>query len=122
MIKDVTEKEDFIYLYRMIRECNLIETPAYRVLEKCLSGEYQGLIGMEDEKIIGLCVFKNCGEMAFLVCVWCKNKLADFMPEFLEKLKEKGFKKFRASSYRDIEAYERLTKMKRLWTVYEGTL
>jgi len=118
----IQNKEDFILYYPWIKECYPVNLTPEQILANCLLGKYWGFTGSVDEKAVGIGIGETHGNTAFLVVVWAKNKLSTFLEPFLKLLKESGYKTIRASSKHPEEAYQRLTGMKKLWSVYEREL
>lgn len=121
MLREITNKEEFISLYPWIKECNFTEITPELVLARCIAGEYFGCVG-EKDTVAGMAIYRPYGDMVFVVGAWAKNNLKEFMPEFLVKMKSLGFKTLRTSANFNETAYSRLTGLKKLWTVYEGAL
>jgi len=121
-IVQIKHKEDFVHHYQWIKEINLFEITPEICLSKCLTGEFWGYLGLMNNKPVGLVIGRTYGDMAFIVGLWCKNNLKNFLPSFWNVLKKNGYKTARSSSKLSREAYQRLMSMDELWTVYERIL
>ena len=115
--------EEFIQYFSWIKELNFSDMTPVQCLSRCLSGEYLGLIGIKDGKILGLVIYRFVNPtFVFVVALHCKNNLNLFLDIFYNELKQKGVTLVRSSTTRPEKAYGRVMKMKRLWTVYERSL
>ena len=63
------------------------------------------------------------GDKCFVVALHGKNNTRQFIDMFFDMLKDEGIKKVRGSTSRDeVDAYGRLMRMDKLWTVFERVL
>jgi len=121
-IKPIKNKEDYIEFYPWIKECNFTEVTSDQVLANCLNGVYFGYVGFDKEKLVGMAICKDYGDMVFLVGTWCKGNLYKFEKQFFIVMKTKGFKTLRGSVRAGRKFPENIEGLKPLWTVYEKEL
>ena len=118
----ISQVENPIPYYTWIQECNFTEVTPELVLARCITGEYECFEGSDGSEVVGIAIVRGYGTMAFIVGAWAKNQLKEFMADFFTLLKSRGFVTVRTSANFNEAAYERLTGLKKLWTVYEGIL
>ena len=122
IIARITNKEDFIKYYYLMKDIPLFDITPETCLAKCLTGEFWGYLGTGGKEPVCIVIGRDYGKMAFIVGVWAKNSLKPFLSSFWAILKDQGYTTARSSSMFDIEAYQKLLGMKKLWTVYEREL
>lgn len=121
-MKKITNKEDFLLIIPMLRDINFTDMTYLDCLAKCLSGQYQGVIGSIDNKPVGVMIyyFYANNTKAFIVGVWCRMNLKHFIDSGFKFFKDAGIKTVRCSA--SMQDYEKKAGMKKLWTVYERQL
>ena len=112
-------KQEAVDHFQWIKECRFTEIEPEIVLSRVLTGEYISMKGEIDGEIVGIAILRAQGTTLFVVGCWCKNNLSRFMDSFIDLVKGSGFEKIRAYSDADPKAYEKLTNMKKIYSVFE---
>ena len=113
---------DFIYYYKYIQEMKSTNLSPEVCLGRCLTGQYHGLAGFEDDECCGIVIYYVTGDVCRVVYLHAINAVKKFRDDFYELLKERRVKSVQAESTHNEKAYERLMGMKKLYTVYGRTL
>jgi hypothetical protein len=122
VIKEITG-EDVLRYFHWIKEINYSDITPVQCLAKCLSGEYKVYIGLNNEEVVGIVIYKVVNPtFVFVVALYGKNQVTKFRDMLYDKLKKQGVTLVRSSTTRAEESYGRLMQMERLWTVYERVL
>lgn len=119
----IKDKEIFVKCLPWLREIKFVDMTPLDCLARCLTGQYLGSLGVKNGKPVAIVIYYLFdSDKAFVVGLWAKNNLKDLPEEFYFQLQEQGIKTVRASSTHNPEAYARLIKMEKKFTVFERSL
>ena len=120
----VTDKTEMISYWDQIQDTDLCDNgdPAL-VLQQCLTGQYLMSKGTVNGEFAGIVVFSPLQDgSCFVYILHLKNNVIAFRELFFEVCKKAGYKRILASTSIPEETYCRLTKLKKLYSVYEYDL
>ncbi len=118
-IEQMTTAEDFITAYPLMKKIPLATDSDRLTLSYCLSGEYSGLKLIKDNLVVGYVFYYIENKICKIIGLWCENNFSLFKDSLFSHAKEIGCKKVRALSNLNGEAYEILTGMRKMYSVYE---
>ncbi len=118
-VKYIKDHHVFIDHYHWLEAVPYYNMTARDVLAKCLQGRYHGLMLVEDDNIVGICVYEVRQDNAFIVGLYAKNQTDKFREQFFAKFKEMKFNKLSAVSMHDDDYFIRFSEFKRVFTFYE---
>jgi len=124
VITPVTNKAEMILYWPQIQDTDLCDggDPAL-ILQQCLSGQYLMSKGTIDGEFAGIVVFNPLQDgSCFVHILHLKNNTVAFRELFFKTCKEAGYKRILASTHIPEETYTRLTKLKKIYSVYEYDL
>jgi len=123
-IVPVTDKDEMISYWPHIQDTDLCDSgdPAL-ILQQCLAGQYSMSKGTVDGEFAGILVYNPLQDgSCFVHILHLKNNVVAFRELFFQTCRAVGYKRILASTHIPEETYTRLTKLKKIYSVYEYDL
>ena len=119
-INRINNTEEILSCYPEIKEIPFVDVTPKQVLTNILTGKYTLIKGVKDNKTKVVLVLYTYGDTVFVVGVRSRYKeLPLFIDTFYKMCKEAGFKRQRSISMIEKNVFEKITKSKYLWGVFE---